>query len=259
MSEKNIEKILKYASIARKVCIQYDEVYVQAYLREIQRFYTDSLYEIFQQVYVRYTALLYRTGLLLVRTLEFQNTSKRRAEYANYTTVLFNLAYSATDLLREVYQRAYDRDLIDIMVLNLFKAKVQGKPTCSESSVYVESEILKKLSQVCSNVDDGGIEKEDFCNHLVYFKSSKTRLDAAQAGRSVDAVLVEGYLNVWQAFQSRLVNLVFKNFVNFYNEKIVKCMVVFIDQQTQMKLQLLNQLSKLKLDGLKNEPTKIQW
>lgn len=258
MSEKNIEKILKYASIARKVCIQYDEVYVQAFLREVQRFYTDSLYEIFQQVYVRYTALLYRTGLLLVRTLEFQNTSKRRAEYANYTVVLFNLAYSATHILREVYQRAFDRDLIDIMVLNLFKAKVGGKQTCSESSVYVESEIIKKLGTICSNAD-GGIEKEDFCNHLVYFKSSKTRLDAAQGSRSVDGPLIEGYLSVWQAFQARLVNLVFKNFINFYNENIVRCMVVFIDQQTQMKLQLLNQLSDLKLHGLKNEPTKIHW
>lgn len=258
MSERHIKKILKDASIARQVCIQYDEVYVQAFLREVQRFYTDPLYEIFQQVYVRYTALLYRTGLLLVRTLEFQTDSKRRSEYANYTTVLFDLAYTATHILRDVYEFAYKRDLIDSMVRNLFNAKVDGNQTCKLSSVYVETSILQRLSEICSS-SDGGIDKADFCNHLVYFKNSKERLDAAIGNRKIDRVLLEGYLNVWQAFQARLINLVFKNFINFYNENLVKCMVIFIDQQTQIKLQYLDMIQKLEYDGLKKAPPKIQW
>lgn len=259
MSEKLIKRILKNASIARQVCIQYDDVYVQSFLREVQRFNTEPMYEIFQQVYVRYAALLNRTGLLLIRTLEFQTDSKRRSEYANYTTVLFELAYTATHLLREVYELAYKRDLIDSMVRNLFQARVSSVDTsCELSSVYVETATLDRLGEICAAAD-GGIEKADFCNHLVYFRNSKDRIDAAASNRKLDKVLLEGYINVWLAFQSRLINLIFRNFINFYNENLVKCMIVFIDQQTQIRLQYIDMIQKMQYDGMKKANVKIQW
>lgn len=259
MSEGHIKKILNDASIARQVCTDYDEIYVQAFLREVQRFNTEPLYEIFQQVYVRYTALLYRTGLLLVRILNRQINSKRRAEYARYTPVLFNLAYIATHILRDVYELAYERDLIDSMVKNLFRAKVKNNNTdCKIASVYVETSILNRLKEICASAN-GGIEKSDFCNHLVYFTNSKERIDAAVGNRHTDSTLYENYIGVWNAFQSRLVDLVFKNFINFYNENIVKCMVEFINQQTQIKLQYIETIEKLKYDGLKHSKTQIKW
>lgn len=109
--------------------------------------------------------------------------------------------------------------------------------TCPFSDVYVEQKFLAYLQTMCEHVH-GKKFKHDMCNALNTLKRIKHRIDLSKP-HSVQ--MIDEYVAVWNVFQQMFMELVFANFVKLANAGIMPCLQIFLDQQIQLKIDLLGE------------------
>lgn len=155
-------------------------------------------------------------------------------------------------ILEKVFKTA---EKLGINTAYTYQIDLLKEKPCSINNVYLENEILEKMQKICVKVP-GGDWKRTFCEQLNSLQQYKEMIEN-NLHPSED--LYENYQYIWNLFQESFIRLMFTNYITFHMQGIVPCLGQFLDQQIQLKIDLLEEQNRKAQKGNSKIPNVLTW
>lgn len=208
---------------------------------------------LFHEAYKEFYHALQILAFVLNSNLNNQIDFSTRQQLIEKQHDIIKISILCTVIFIKTYDVCINHGIIIINNINVKKIKL--KPKCKFQNIYMEKDIINQILKFCENVP-GGKWKQELCeqtNLLLQYKNTISNMN------TITIEIIDEYKYVWDQFQYNLLRLMFKNFITFYNLGFIACLNTFLDQQIQLKIELLQIRNKNVETIESNKPVVFLW
>lgn len=204
----------------------------------------------------------------------FDYREAKQAQIYIWAQSLMQLLFKAKVVLDETYNLAYIVGRNDPVTIKAVDAKtfpihklpheiVSSKefqvyscpdksPLVNSEQFFIERDYLAQIEKLCGEFQESvatscdntafrNVNTPVICTLNSKFQSLKIRIDEM---KPVSLELKSEYLKLWAEFFKTLVSILFRNFVAFFNKRIMQKIYIFVAQQHQFAYNLYRELEK---------------
>lgn len=143
--------------------------------------------------------------------------------------IIIQIRFSCCGRMYLINQRFYEEEYFRLDSIISSSKNVD----CREW-IYVERNYFSAIANLCDDQNDSRLAThQSLCTLTTRLIAKKSEIDVLDTD---DVDLSHQYISTWNNYQTRLLEIIVRNYDELFNTVLVKCLHRFLDQQIQLKI-----------------------